>query len=290
MKTIHFVRLLESLYPNGCYTSEQQRQWSNTLNGMMPLWDYNWVGKRNKIVHDDILKRWPPTADHLLDDISRSGNINEEIFSKTEMHVNPLAPKDGLDEPTRSGVVREISRGVGCGYIVKIDLSQDQMDELVEDNAYDTDDTESEDETLLEEEYMKVAAYNPVLHQKMAFFMLQICYAAGFFVASEADRMLNSELKYLYTAVTRPRVNLWIYDEDNERKGPIFRFLQRRQLCETITDIDSATAEGVEHSDQLDILRAEGCGQIQGYLFSRPIPAQDVDALLDKLDGARKAA
>ena len=157
MKTIHFVRLLESLYPNGCYTSEQQRQWSNTLNGMMPLWDYNWVGKRNKIVHDDILKRWPPTADHLLDDISSSGNINEEIFSKTEIHVNPLAPKDGLDEPTRSGVVREISRGVGCGYIVKIDLSQDQMDELVEDNAYDTDDTESEDETLLEEEYMKVA-------------------------------------------------------------------------------------------------------------------------------------
>lgn len=50
------------------------------------------------------------------------------------------------------------------------------------------------------------------------------------------------------------------------------------------------TAEGVEHSDQLDILRAEGCGQIQGYLFSRPIPAQDVEALLGKLDGARKAA
>ncbi|MBJ7444327.1 MAG: EAL domain-containing protein [Sphingobium sp.] len=50
------------------------------------------------------------------------------------------------------------------------------------------------------------------------------------------------------------------------------------------------TAEGVEHSEQLDILRAEGCGQIQGYLFSRPIPAQDVEALLDKLDGARKAA
>lgn len=50
------------------------------------------------------------------------------------------------------------------------------------------------------------------------------------------------------------------------------------------------TAEGVEHSDQLDILRAEGCGQIQGYLFSRPIPAHEVEALLGKLDGARKAA
>jgi len=50
------------------------------------------------------------------------------------------------------------------------------------------------------------------------------------------------------------------------------------------------TAEGVENSDQLDILRAEGCGQIQGYLFSRPIPAKDVDALLQKLDRDRLAA
>ena len=50
------------------------------------------------------------------------------------------------------------------------------------------------------------------------------------------------------------------------------------------------TAEGVENSDQLDILRAEGCGQIQGYLFSRPIPASEVEALLCKLDGKREAA
>ncbi|CAH0355597.1 hypothetical protein SPH9361_03642 [Sphingobium sp. CECT 9361] len=50
------------------------------------------------------------------------------------------------------------------------------------------------------------------------------------------------------------------------------------------------TAEGVESSEQLDILRAEGCGQIQGYLFSRPIPASEVDALLCKLDEKRVAA
>ena len=29
------------------------------------------------------------------------------------------------------------------------------------------------------------------------------------------------------------------------------------------------TAEGVETKEQLDILRAEGCTQVQGYLFSR---------------------
>ena len=50
------------------------------------------------------------------------------------------------------------------------------------------------------------------------------------------------------------------------------------------------TAEGVENSDQLDILRAEGCGQIQGYLFSKPIPAAEVGALLQKLDRERLAA
>ena len=50
------------------------------------------------------------------------------------------------------------------------------------------------------------------------------------------------------------------------------------------------TAEGVETSDQLEILQAEGCGQIQGYFFSRPIPAQDVAALLGKLDGMQRAA
>ncbi|MDO7835598.1 EAL domain-containing protein [Sphingobium sp. HBC34] len=50
------------------------------------------------------------------------------------------------------------------------------------------------------------------------------------------------------------------------------------------------TAEGVENSDQLDILRAQGCGQIQGYFFSKPIPAGDVAQLLQKLDQDRRAA
>jgi diguanylate cyclase (GGDEF)-like protein len=38
-------------------------------------------------------------------------------------------------------------------------------------------------------------------------------------------------------------------------------------------------AEGVETQVQLDILRAEGCDQVQGFLFSPPIPAKDVPKL-----------
>jgi diguanylate cyclase (GGDEF)-like protein len=40
------------------------------------------------------------------------------------------------------------------------------------------------------------------------------------------------------------------------------------------------TAEGVETPDQLAVLRAEGCAQVQGELFSKPLPAGDVAAAL----------
>jgi EAL domain-containing protein (putative c-di-GMP-specific phosphodiesterase class I)/CheY-like chemotaxis protein len=36
------------------------------------------------------------------------------------------------------------------------------------------------------------------------------------------------------------------------------------------------TAEGVETQDQLKLLRGYGCDCVQGYLFSRPIPAKDM--------------
>ncbi len=39
-------------------------------------------------------------------------------------------------------------------------------------------------------------------------------------------------------------------------------------------------AEGVEETSQRETLRDLGCDQIQGYLFSRPVPAADVPALL----------
>jgi predicted signal transduction protein with EAL and GGDEF domain len=40
------------------------------------------------------------------------------------------------------------------------------------------------------------------------------------------------------------------------------------------------TAEGVETEQQLDRVRADGCTNVQGYLFSKPIPAAQIDAFL----------
>jgi diguanylate cyclase (GGDEF)-like protein/PAS domain S-box-containing protein len=44
----------------------------------------------------------------------------------------------------------------------------------------------------------------------------------------------------------------------------------------------TTTAEGVETMDQLDWLRAEGCNEVQGFLFSAAKPAAEVEALLLK--------
>ncbi|MBN1264705.1 MAG: EAL domain-containing protein [Anaerolineales bacterium] len=42
------------------------------------------------------------------------------------------------------------------------------------------------------------------------------------------------------------------------------------------------TAEGIEEEAQLEILRQNGCCYGQGYLFSKPVPAQELDKLLER--------
>jgi EAL domain-containing protein (putative c-di-GMP-specific phosphodiesterase class I) len=44
----------------------------------------------------------------------------------------------------------------------------------------------------------------------------------------------------------------------------------------------STTAEGVETTEQLALLRTEGCTEVQGYLFSRPRPAAEVESMLSE--------
>ena len=43
---------------------------------------------------------------------------------------------------------------------------------------------------------------------------------------------------------------------------------------------DSILAEGVEEEEQVKVLSAIGCDYIQGYYFSRPVPAEEIPALI----------
>jgi EAL domain-containing protein (putative c-di-GMP-specific phosphodiesterase class I) len=40
-------------------------------------------------------------------------------------------------------------------------------------------------------------------------------------------------------------------------------------------------AEGIETAEQLFFLKENGCDEIQGYFFSKPLPAADVTSLLE---------
>ena len=50
------------------------------------------------------------------------------------------------------------------------------------------------------------------------------------------------------------------------------------------------TAEGVETEDQLKKLKEEGCTEVQGYLFSKPVPAAQVALLLQSLKAIKAVA
>ena len=49
---------------------------------------------------------------------------------------------------------------------------------------------------------------------------------------------LNAELKFLYTAITRARCNLWIYDSNPERCAPAFYYFQKRGLVTVLSTPD----------------------------------------------------
>ena len=50
----------------------------------------------------------------------------------------------------------------------------------------------------------------------------------------------------------------------------------------------TATAEGVETPEQLDRITSEGCTEMQGFLFSKPLPAHEIERLFLSEREARK--
>jgi len=49
----------------------------------------------------------------------------------------------------------------------------------------------------------------------------------------------------------------------------------------------TTTAEGVETEEQMRCLNLEGCVEVQGYLYSKPVPATEIGGLLTRLNEKR---
>jgi len=72
--------------------------------------------------------------------------------------------------------------------------------------------------------------------------------------------------------------NLGLEDEASALVSAIVKLARALKL--------SVIAEGVETDDQLDHLNALGCSDVQGYLFSKPIQASEIDALYENRHSA----
>lgn len=76
----------------------------------------------------------------------------------------------------------------------------------------------------------------------------------------------------------------------------IFSGDQSMAIVRAVTDLGkslgmSTTAEGIETSEQLDHLRAQGCTEVQGFLLGRPVSPAEIEKLLSpSRNGASRAA
>jgi EAL domain-containing protein (putative c-di-GMP-specific phosphodiesterase class I)/GGDEF domain-containing protein len=48
------------------------------------------------------------------------------------------------------------------------------------------------------------------------------------------------------------------------------------------------TAEGVDNQQKLDMLTSEGCDEVQGFYFGRPLPNRDLHRMIELIDAYRK--
>ena len=59
------------------------------------------------------------------------------------------------------------------------------------------------------------------------------------------DKSLLSELKHLYTAITRAKCNFWVYDTDEAKRLPVFDYWNRRKLVKVVDVTDCAQEDEI---------------------------------------------
>ena len=83
----------------------------------------------------------------------------------------------------------------------------------------------------------------------------------------QAHQILCSELKYLYTAVTRARVRVVIYDQDQAKRAPLFYYLEKRQLCNATSVLGQTSPQGLAVESSAEEWQVQGKNLLQRGMF-----------------------
>ena len=82
-------------------------------------------------------------------------------------------------------------------------------------------------------------------------------------------KMLNSELKFLYTALTRAKCNLWIYDSDLNKRAPMFHYFQKRNLVKVVSTNNTGSIERSNMQSMFTIISTPEEWKKQGEYFKK---------------------
>jgi diguanylate cyclase (GGDEF)-like protein/PAS domain S-box-containing protein len=117
---------------------------------------------------------------------------------------------------------------------------------------------------------------------------LQMLHALGVFLSIDDFGTGYSSLAYLkrfpvhQLKIDRSFVqDLPGNDSDSQLVGTIISMAHGLRM--------NVVAEGVEMPDQEAFLAAHGCDVVQGYLYSRPVPAVQLEHMLDKIDPSKNS-
>ena len=67
----------------------------------------------------------------------------------------------------------------------------------------------------------------------------------------DKHKILNSELKQLYTAVTRARAKVWFFDEDEDNRRPVFEYFEQLGLADVVT-LEAETGKSSDGAQSLE--------------------------------------